>query len=179
MRHGFLHGRGRCPTASTSEIRIWPRAAAGASIGPTRKCRCCANPGALRQGTTAGGHARRRLPARHGRDGQPDAHAAARRRRCGAVRLQPAVHAGRRGRLAGDPLRDPRLRHQGRGQRHLLQAHPRRARPQAADDDGRRRRPGQHAAQGPPRAAGRRASAARKRPRPASSACARWPPTGC
>ena len=33
-------------------------------------------------------------------------------------------------------------RHQGRGQRHLLPAHPRRARPRAADHDGRRRRPG-------------------------------------
>jgi adenosylhomocysteinase len=38
-----------------------------------------------------------------------------------AVRLQPALHAGRRGRQPGARLQHSRLRHQGRGQRHLLQ----------------------------------------------------------
>ena len=71
----------------------------------------------------------------------------------GADRLQPAFDAGRCGRLAGLAFRDPGLRHQGRRQRHLLQAHPRRPRSQAPGDDGRRRRSAQHAAQGTERAA--------------------------
>ena len=47
--------------------------------------------------------------------------------------------------VAASLVRDhniPGLRHQGRGQRHLLQPHPRRHRPQAAHHHGRRRRPG-------------------------------------
>ena len=38
------------------------------------------------------------------------------------LRLQPALHPGRRGRRAGRRLRHPRLRHQGRGRRDLLHA---------------------------------------------------------
>ena len=56
----------------------------------------------------------------------------------------------------------------------LLQAHRRRARPQAADHDGRRRRPGRDAPQAAPRAARRRGRPAPRRRPPASSACARW-----
>ena len=57
---------------------------------------------------------------------------AGRRGRPGALRSQPALHAGRRGRRAGGRLRHPRLRHQGRGPRDLLPAHQRGPRPQAA-----------------------------------------------
>ena len=47
----------------------------------------------------AEGHAHVGLPARDDRDGQPDAHTLqGRRRGPGAVRLQSALHAGRRGR---------------------------------------------------------------------------------
>ena len=56
---------------------------------------------ALREGAAAEGHAHVGLPARHQRDRQPDARAAGRRRRRGAVRVQPALDAGRRRRLAG------------------------------------------------------------------------------
>ena len=45
------------------------------------------------------------------------------RRRRGAVRLQPAFDAGRRGRQPGARLQHSGLRHQGRRQRHLLPAH--------------------------------------------------------
>ncbi len=102
-----------------------------------------------------------------------------RRRRRGAVRLQPALHAGRRGRLAGARLRHPGVRHQGRGQRHLLPAHHGRARPQAADHHGRRRRPGHHCCTPSARTRWTASSAARKRPPPASFACAPWPRTAC
>ena len=83
------------------------------------------------------GHADFGLPARHRRDGQPGDHAARwRRRRC-AVRLQPAVHPGRCRGLPGARLQHPGLRHQGRGQRHVLLAHHGGARSQAAHHDGR------------------------------------------
>ena len=86
------------------------------------------------------GHARQRVPARHHRDREPHAHAEGRRRGHRAVRVQPALDAGRRRRGARAALRHPHLRHQGRGHRDLLRAHRRRHRPQAADHDGRRRR---------------------------------------
>ncbi len=87
-----------------------------------------------------------RLPARHRRDGEPDAHAGRRRSRCRSLLVEPALHAGRRGGVAGDALRDPGVRDQGRGPRLLLRAHRRGTRPPAADHHGRRRRPGERAA---------------------------------
>ena len=69
------------------------------------------------------GHPHLRLPARHQRDREPDAHAEGRRRRRRAVRVQPAVDAGRRRRGPGGRVRHLRVRHQRRGQRHLLRAH--------------------------------------------------------
>ena len=80
------------------------------------------------------------LPARHHRDRQPDAHPQGRRRQRGPVRLEPAVHARRRRRRAGEVRRHPDLRHPRRGQQDLLQPPARRARRQADDDHGRRRR---------------------------------------
>ena len=81
-----------------------------------------------------------RVPARDDGDREPDAHAQGRRRRRGAVRVESAVDAGRRRGSARRGVRHPRLRDQGRGQRHVLLAHHGRGRPQAAADDGRRRR---------------------------------------
>ena len=54
------------------------------------------DPRAVRGRAAARGHPHRRLPARHQRDRQPDAHAEGGRRRRRAVRLQPALHPGRR-----------------------------------------------------------------------------------
>ena len=47
------------------------------------------------------GRPHRRVPARDQRDREPHAHADRRRGRAGALRLQPALHSGRRGRGAG------------------------------------------------------------------------------
>ena len=69
-----------------------------------------------------------------------DAHAEGGRRGRRALRVEPAVDAGRRRRGARRRVRHLRLRDQGRGQRHVLLAHRGRGRPQAAADDGRRRR---------------------------------------
>ena len=135
------------------------------------------DPQAVHQGAAAQGRARFGLPARHQRDRQPGDHAARRRRRRRAVRLESALHAGRSGRLPGEGLQHSDLRHQGRGQRHLLLAPQRRARSQAADHHGRRRGPGDHAAHQAHRSGARRSSAAPRRPPPASSACAPWPRT--
>ena len=95
------------------------------------------------------------LPARDHRDGEPRADAEGRRRGRRAVRVEPAVHAGRRRRGARRRVRHRRLRDQGRGQRHVLLAHRGGRRPQAAADDGRRRRRDRRAALRPPRAARR------------------------
>ena len=131
--------------------RAGARRACCASSGPTCTCRCSGHPRALREGEAARGHAHRRLPARHHRDGQPHAHAGRRRRRRGALRQQPAEHAGRRGRGAGQRLRRARLRHQGRGRRDVLRAHQRLRRPPSQHHHGRRRRRHRRAARRAPR----------------------------
>ncbi len=94
-------------------------------VGPAGDAGAGADPRALRQGEAAQGRPDLGLPARHHRDGQPDDRPEGRRRRRGPLRLQPALHPGRRGRLAGRSTTDPGLRHQGRGQRDLLQPHQR------------------------------------------------------
>ena len=95
------------------------------------------------------------VPARHDGDGEPDAHAPGGRRGRRAVRVEPAVHAGRRGGGARRLVRHRHVRDQGRGQRHVLRAHRRGGRPPAAPDDGRRRRRDRRPARGPARAARR------------------------
>ena len=80
------------------------------------------------------------LPARDHRDGEPGPHADRRRRRCRAVRVEPALDPGRDGGRAGRPLRRRGVRDQRRGQRDLLRAHQRGLRQAPADHDGRRRR---------------------------------------
>ena len=100
------------------------------------------------------GREARRLPARDHRDRRPHADPAGRRRLGGAVRLQPAQHAGRRGGVAVQARPHPDLRHQGRGPQDLLRAHQRGARHETALHHGRRRRSGVHPAlraPGPPR----------------------------
>ena len=153
-----------------------PRRAGCASSGPSATCRCCApSARASTKEKPAQGRADRRLPARHHRDGEPGAHAAGRRRRGLPVRLESAQHPGRRGRGARRRLRHLDLRHQGRGPQDLLLAHRLVHRGPAAHHDGRRLRPGHRAAHQEEGLPARRASPAPRRPRPASSACGRWP----
>ena len=105
-----------------------------------------------------------------------------------AVRLEPALDAGRRRGGARRRVRHLRLRHQGRGQRHVLRAHRGGRRPQAALHDGRRRRRDRRPPLGPARAArrhhrrhrgddDRRHPAARRSRRRASSASRSSPST--
>ena len=100
------------------------------------------------------GPAHRRLPPRHDRDRQPDAHAQGRRRRRRARGLQPAVDQGRRRGGARGRVRDHHLRPPRRGPRHVLRAPQRRRRHASAADHGRRLRPrvaAPHGAAGPAR----------------------------
>ena len=113
------------------------------------------DPRAVQRGAAAQRLPHLGVPARDDRDREPDAHAEGRRRRRRALRLEPALDAGRRRGLARRGLRHLGLRDQGRGQRHLLLAHRGRGRPQAAFHDGRRRRRDQRAALEPARAARR------------------------
>ena len=91
-------------------------------MGQSADARSAVDPQAIHQGAAAQGRARFRLPARDQRDGQPGHHAARWRRRRGAVRLESALDAGRSGRCLVKDYSIPDLRHQGRGQRHLLLA---------------------------------------------------------
>ena len=96
------------------------------------------------------------VPARDHRDGEPCAHAESGRRGRRALRVQPALHPGRRRGRARRGVRRRRLRDQGRGQRHVLPAHRGGGRPPAAPDDGRRRRRDRRPPLASPRAARRR-----------------------
>ncbi len=113
------------------------------------------DPAALRDRAAAERLPRLGLPARHDRDGEPDAHAEGGRCRRRALRVESALHAGRRRRGARRRVRRQRLRDQGRGQRHVLRAHRGGSRPQAAPDDGRRRRRDRRPPLAPARAARR------------------------
>ena len=99
---------------------------------------------ALRAREAARGLPRLRLPARHDRDREPDAHPQGRRRRRRPVRLEPPLDAGRRRRRPRRRVRDRHVRDQGRGRRHLLLAPRGGDRPPAAHHDGRRRRRDRH-----------------------------------
>ena len=101
----------------------------------------------VRAGAAARRLPRVRLPPRDDRDGEPDAHAEGGRRRRRALRVEPALDAGRRRCSARRRIRHPDVRDQGRGQRDLLLAHPGRGRPPPAADDGRRRRRDQRSPQ--------------------------------
>ncbi len=89
----------------------------------------------------AGRRAHRRVPARHHRNGEPDARAQSGRRRHRAVRFEPALDAGRRRRRAVRVLRHADLRDQGRERGDVLQPHRVGHRVEASDVDGRRLRP--------------------------------------
>ena len=114
------------------------------------------DPRALRARAAARRAARLRLPARDDRDGEPRPHAQGGRRRRRPLRVEPALHAGRRRGGARRGVRHRRLRDQGRGQRHVLPAHRGGGRPPAAPDDGRRRRRHRRPPLGAARAARRR-----------------------
>ena len=100
------------------------------------------------------------------------------RRRRRALRLEPALDAGRRRRGARRRVRHRRLRDQGRGQRHLLRAHRGGGRPQAATDDGRRRRRDRRPPLAPAASSSATSSPAPRRRRPASSGSRRSSATG-
>ena len=111
------------------------------------------------------------------RDRQPDAHAQGRWRGRRAVRVQPAVHAGRCRRGAGGRVRDPTYARRGVDRDGYYRPPQRGRRHASADDHGRRLRPRLAAPQGAPRPGAPRSSPAPRRRPPASSACAPWPPT--
>ena len=148
-RHGYDDSARRQGSRARAGRRQPDRVGRPADAGPGR------DPRALRDRPAARGLPRLRVPARHERDRQPDAHAEGRRRGRRALRVEPAFDAGRRRGGARRRVRDLRLRDQGRGQRHLLPAHRGRGRPQAAADDGRRRRRDRRAPLAPARAARR------------------------
>ena len=100
------------------------------------------DPRAVRAGAAAERLPHLGVPARDDRDREPHAHAEGGRRGRRAVRVESALHPGRRRRRARRGVRHLGLRHQGRGSRHVLLAHRGGRRPQAAPDDGRRRRRG-------------------------------------
>ncbi len=95
------------------------------------------------------------MPARHDGDGEPRGHAAGRRRRRGTLRLQPAVHPGRRRGAPRAGSRHQGLRDQGRGPHDLLRAHSRGVGASRRHHDGRRRRPRRGAAHDRPESPGR------------------------
>ena len=112
-----------------------------------------ADPRALRAGEAARRHPPRGLPARHHGDREPRSHPDGGRRRCRALRVEPALDPGRDRRGARRPLRSRGPRHQRRGQRHLLPPHPHRRRQAPPHHDGRRRRCDLGPARRAPRAA--------------------------
>ena len=148
-------------------------------MGRARDARPAPDPRALRARPAARRPAHRRVPPRHDRDRQPDAHAQGRRRAGRARGEQPALDQGRRRGRAGRRVRHRDVRPARRGQRDVLLAPSVGRRHASAADDGRRlrpREPAPHRAPGPGR---RRSTPGPRRRRPASSACGRWPPTGC
>ena len=114
------------------------------------------DPRALRAREAARRLPRLRVPARHDRDREPDAHPQGGRRRRRPVRVEPPLDAGRRRGRARRRVRHRHVRDQGRGQRHVLLAPRGGDRPSPAHHDGRRRRRDRHPPLGPPRAARRR-----------------------
>ena len=138
-------------------------------VGRPADAGAAGDPRALRAREAARRLPHLRLPARDDRDGEPHAHAEGGRRRRRALRVEPALDAGRRRRGARRRVRHLGLRDQGRGQRHVLPAHRGRGRPQAAADDGRRRRRDRRPAQRTGASSSATSSPAWRRRRPASS----------
>ena len=116
-------------------------------MGGRGDARAAPDQGTVREGAAAGRDPDRGVPARDHRDREPDDHPGGRRGRGGPLRVQPAVHAGRCCGGAGGG-RHRHLRHQGRGHRHLLQAHQRGPGRPAQHHHGRRGGHGQRPAQG-------------------------------
>ena len=119
--------------AATSRTSRWPTRASAASSGPTRACRCCASSASAsaRRSRSTG---MRIAACLHVTTETANLmrHAAGRRRRGGAVRLQPAVHPGRRRGGAGRATTASRPSPSRARTTTPTTAHLRRARPQAA-----------------------------------------------
>ncbi len=133
-----------------------PRRRAADCVGRPADAGARGDPRALRARAAARRAPHLRVSARDDRDGEPRPHAVGGRRRCRALRVQPALDAGRRRGCPRRRVRRRRVRDQGRGQRHVLPPHRGRGRSPSAPDDGRRRRRDRRAPLGPPRAARRR-----------------------
>ena len=149
------HAMATTKNHDVKDASLAPEGRAADRVGRPADAGAGRDQGAVRARAAAGRLSRRRLSARDERDGEPDAHAEGRRGRRRALRVEPALDAGRRRRGARPRVRHRVLRHQGRGQRHVLLAHRGGGRPQAAADDGRRRRRDRRAPQRPPRPARR------------------------
>ena len=122
-------------------------------LGGPADARAAGDPRPLRAGAAARRAARLGVPARDHGDGQPRPRAEGRRRRRRPLRVQSAVHPGRRRGGARRGVRHLCLCDQGRGQRLVLPAHRGRGRSPSPPDDGRRRRRDRRAALAPARAA--------------------------
>ena len=151
------------------DLALRPRGC-GASSGPTGRCRCWPRSGSdssARSRSAATGSSACLHVTTETANLVADAEGRRRGRR--ALRIEPAVHPGRRRGGARRRVRHRHLRDQGRGQRQLLLAHRGGRRPQAAADDGRRRRRDRRAPLRPARAARATSSPAPRRRPPASS----------
>ena len=82
------------------DASLAPEGRAADRVGRPADAGAGRDPRAVRARAAAGRLPRRRLSARDDRDGEPDAHAEGRRRRRRALRVEPAVDAGRRRRGA-------------------------------------------------------------------------------
>ena len=151
------------------DLALAERGQAADRVGRPADAGARGDPRAIRARAAARRPSHLGLPPRDDRDGEPHADAEGGRRGRRPLRVEPALDAGRRRGGARGRVRHLRLRHQGRGQRHVLRAHRGGRRPQAALHDGRRRRRDRRPALGAPRAARRRSSPAPRRRRPASS----------
>ena len=110
----------RCPRHQVA--RSGRRGPSQDRVGRSADAGAGRNSRALRAGAAAGGPADRVVPARHDRDGEPDAHAQGGRGRRRAVRVESALDAGRGRGGDGRALRHRRVRHPRRRRRRLLPA---------------------------------------------------------
>src|SRR5947207_16028425 len=115
-------------------------------MGAAADARFATDSEAIRQGAAAEGNSRFGMPARDERNREPDDRVARRRGGHRIVRVESAFDAGRSGGVVEQGFQYSDVRDEGRGQRYVLRAPGRGAGSQAADDDGRRRGSGDHAA---------------------------------
>ena len=138
------------------DLALAPEGVRRIAVGRPADAGAGRDPGALRARAAARRSPRLGVPPRDDRDREPRPHAEGGWGGRRALRLEPALDAGRRRGRARRRVRHRGLRDQGRGQRHVLPPHRGRGRPPAAPDDGRRRRRDRRPPLAPPRAARRR-----------------------